>query len=257
MKNARLTQDEIKKFPSLGGLVITKQVIDEQMPPRFVLKDKPGNEHDSGWVIFSGMESDEYTDNPDNFGIYDAKTLLSIHPSPKLAEILLNGWIGSVFEYDEDEKRWYDVDDYPLENDYMTTHRLTQNWIIDINNLFVRKVEEDGSLLYTTGDKSLRMCQWIDENRPAEEVLAYYRKTVEERDESEATTIEKFDLSDDKITRIGYQIREKDDRKSYDVIYAFSIYEREIMQSVFYFDHPKDIDWALDAWRNTRLIEDK
>lgn len=257
MKKTQLTSEQIENFPSLGALIITKQVIDERMPPRFILKDKPNNENDSGWVIFSGMESEEDNENPDNFGVYDAKTLLKLHPDPQLAEVLLKGWIGSVFEYDDEEEMWSEVGDYPLENDYISTHRMNENWILDINNLFIRRVEESGSLMYTTGDKTLRIDVWIDEKSTPEETIARYQKDIKERDQSIAQTIKEFDLSDEKVSRIGYQIEEKNEDREYGLLCAFSFYEKEVIQSIFYFDHAKDIDWALETWRGIRLLEDR
>lgn len=253
----KLTPTEIENFPAIGAVVVTKQVMDEGMRPRFVLRDKMNDENDSGWVVFSGMESDEYTDDANNYDVYAAKTLLKIHPDAELAKILLEGGIGSVFEYDEEEAEWYQVDDYELENDYISTHRMTERWILDINNLFIRKVEEEGSLLYTTGDKSVRINVWGDEKSTPKETLARYKKDIDGRDESESKTLEKFDLSDEKVARIGFMIQEKDERRTYNVIYGFTFYADEVIQSVFYFDHPEDKEWALETWKSIRLVEDK
>lgn len=257
MKNTELTAIQIENFPSIGALIITKQVISEGMPPRFILKDKPRNEQDSGWVIFSGFESDEYTDNADNFGVYDAKSLLKEYPDSELADILLRGWIGSVFEYDDEEKMWCEVLDYPLENDYISTHRMTENWILDINNLFIRRVEDDSSLMYTTGDKTIRINVWVDEQNSPEETLLRYRKDIKERDQSKLATTQEFDLSDPKIARIGYQIEEEYEGRAYNLICAFSFYKHEVIQSMFYFDHEEDLDWALETWKGIRLLEDR
>lgn len=257
MKNTELTAIQIENFPAIGALVITKQVMNEGMPPRFILKDKPRNEQDSGWVIFSGFESDEYTEDADNFGVYDVKSLLKAYPDTELADVLLRGWIGSVFEYDEEEKMWSEVLDYPLENDYISTHRMTENWILDINNLFIRRVEDDGCLMYTTGDKTVRINVWVDEKSTPQETLQRYKKDITERDQSKSETIQEFDLSDSKIARIGYQIKEEHEGRAYNLICGFSFYEQEVIQSMFYFDHEEDIDWALETWKGIRLLKDR
>ncbi len=257
MKNTELTAIQIENFPAIGALVITKQVMNEGMPPRFILKDKPRNEQDSGWVIFSGFESDEYTEDADNFGVYDVKSLLKAYPDTELADVLLRGWIGSVFEYDEEEKMWSEVLDYPLENDYISTHRMTENWILDINNLFIRRVEDDGCLMYTTGDKTVRINVWVDEKSTPQETLQRYKKDITERDQSKSETIQEVDLSDSKIARIGYQIKEEHEGRAYNLICGFSFYEQEVIQSMFYFDHEEDIDWALETWKGIRLLKDR
>ena len=38
-------------------------------------RENPTNENDSGWRFFSGNGSDEYTNNPDNFSMFQLNTL--------------------------------------------------------------------------------------------------------------------------------------------------------------------------------------
>ncbi|MGG0462330.1 immunity protein Imm33 domain-containing protein [Priestia aryabhattai] len=47
----------------------------------FLLKDKPNEPNDSGWVIFSGYEEDEFTSNPDNFQIVALGVVLNVDDS--------------------------------------------------------------------------------------------------------------------------------------------------------------------------------
>ena len=158
-----MKENNFENFPTIGGLMVSKMVVEENMKPRFLYREKRSSAQDSGWRIFTGFESEEYTDNPDNTGIYDASIILKIDPS--LENILLKG-IGSVYEREEDDSDWYRVTDFDLEDDYMTTHRLTEEWTIEINNLFERSIEEDGTLYYTTGDKSVRLTIWnSDKNK--------------------------------------------------------------------------------------------
>ncbi|RYY52099.1 MAG: DUF2185 domain-containing protein, partial [Chitinophagaceae bacterium] len=45
-------------------------VVDEKIRPGFLYREKRAQPEDSGWRIFTGLESEEYNDNPDNIGIY-------------------------------------------------------------------------------------------------------------------------------------------------------------------------------------------
>ena len=38
-------------------------------------REAPDSKQDSGWRFFSGEESQEYVDNPDNLSIYDVNTI--------------------------------------------------------------------------------------------------------------------------------------------------------------------------------------
>ena len=122
-------------FPPIGGLMVSKMVSDDEMKPMFMYREKRSRPEDSGWRIFSGLESQEYTDNPENSGIYNPSTILKIDPSIK--DLLLKG-VGSVFERENEKSDWYEVTDYELEDDYLTKHNLTEEWTLEINNLFER-----------------------------------------------------------------------------------------------------------------------
>lgn len=47
----------------------------------YLYREKPDNANDSGWRIFSGDETQEYADDPDNFALYNASTLIDIEPN--------------------------------------------------------------------------------------------------------------------------------------------------------------------------------
>ena len=228
--------------------MVSKQIADEGKKPMFMFREKRTREEDSGWRIFSGYETDEYTDNPSNFGIYNPSTILQIDSSVQY--LLLKG-VGSVFERKDEKSKWYKVDDYELEDDFMVEHLLTEEWTISINNLFERRKEENGDLFYTTGDKSVRIAIWnFDQTK--KEIYQDHLESIENRDESESVTISKYEFSDSDISRIGYKIRENDERRKYEVIYGFSIVDKQNIQIALYFDNQEDESWAIETWKNIK-----
>lgn len=245
-------EQNFDNFPAIGALMVSKMVVDEQIMPRFMYREKRTRPEDSGWRIFTGFESEEYNDDPNNIGIYNPSTILKIDPSIK--DILLKG-IGSVYEKTEDGTEWYKVSDFEMEDDYMVTHKLTANWLIDINNLFERKVEESRDLLYTTGDKSVRIAIWNEEGKSREVIHAERNQVIENRDQTVSQTLRTFDFSDTEVARLGYMIAEADDDKSYTVIYGFSIIDGQVLEVVLYFDDEEDLDWAIGTWKSIRLID--
>lgn len=244
-------ENNFDNFPAIGGLMVSKMVVDEQIKPRFMYREKRMSQEDSGWRIFTGFESEEYIDDPNNTGIYNPSTILKIDPS--IEDVLLKG-IGSVYEKTEDSTEWYRVFDFEMEDDYMVTHRLTENWMIEINNLFERRVEEGGDLLYTTGDKSVRIAIWNEEGKSKEAIHAEHKQDIESRDQTVAETLKTFDFSDAEVDRLGYMIREDDGDKSYRTIYGFSIIDEQVLQVAIYFDEEEDYNWAIETWKNIRLV---
>ncbi len=47
----------------------------------FMYRVESDFEHDSGWRFMSGTEDQEYTNNPNNWAIYDVNTIANYDPS--------------------------------------------------------------------------------------------------------------------------------------------------------------------------------
>ena len=85
----------ISRTDKMGFALAPKQLVENRIKVRFMYREEPDNEQDSGWRFFSGFESDEYVNNPDNIGLYDVNTIANIDPD---IIPLLNSPIGSMFE---------------------------------------------------------------------------------------------------------------------------------------------------------------
>lgn len=88
-----------------GFAFATKMLVEGRRKVRFMYREKPGDFNDSGWRFFCGDESQEYTDNPDNIGIYDVNTVLEIDNS---IMPLLYSPPGSAYER-EDENASFSI----------------------------------------------------------------------------------------------------------------------------------------------------
>lgn len=67
----------------------------------FMYREKGDNDLDSGWRFFAGDESEGYTDNPDNFGIYEVNTIANYDPS---IIPFLTAPVGSAYSRDSSGK---------------------------------------------------------------------------------------------------------------------------------------------------------
>ncbi|WP_341834611.1 DUF2185 domain-containing protein [Chitinophaga pollutisoli] len=242
---------DVSNFPPIGALLVSKMIMEEGAKPGFLYREKRADEEDSGWRIFSGLESDEYAQENDNFGLYAVSDVLAIDPS--LAALLLKG-VGSVYERDEQDE-WVKIVDFEMEDNYIETHALTATWQIDINHLFERRVEEGGDLLYTTGDKSLRLTIWKDDSKSRQQLYDETLQSIAHREQDEAPTLESFEFSDENGAKTGYMILESDGVTEYHVIYGFNIADGEVLMSVFYFDEAADREWALQTWQGIRAVK--
>jgi len=65
----------------LGYIIASKRVSEGRQPVRYMYREVPDNDLDSGWRVFAGTEDQAYADVAGNFAMYNASTILEIDPS--------------------------------------------------------------------------------------------------------------------------------------------------------------------------------
>jgi hypothetical protein len=69
-KRFRLAADEIRPIATgRGACIATDMITVEGRPVGFMYREAPTHDTDSGWCFMSGLESQEYMDEPDNLAI--------------------------------------------------------------------------------------------------------------------------------------------------------------------------------------------
>ncbi len=114
-KKYRLGADQIRPLATgRGGCYATDSITVDGHQVGFMYRVPPDNEHDSGWRFFSGLESDEYANDPENLAIYDVNTVANYDP-----EIvrLLDALAGSAFERDRASGELMEVDFRPPDDE--------------------------------------------------------------------------------------------------------------------------------------------
>lgn len=84
---------------ALDRCIATNTVAKQNRPVGFLYREAPVFENDSGWRFFSGDETDEYTDDPDNFSIVSLADIAKTTPE---TAVLLSQPEGSAWELAED-----------------------------------------------------------------------------------------------------------------------------------------------------------
>ncbi|MCY0964686.1 DUF2185 domain-containing protein [Parathalassolituus penaei] len=95
-KSFRLASEDMQPLATgHGSCFATDMITVDGLPVRFMFREEPDNESDSGWRFMSGYESEDYMDQPDNMAIYDVNTIANYDPTivPMLAAP-----VGSAFE---------------------------------------------------------------------------------------------------------------------------------------------------------------
>ncbi|PKN24331.1 MAG: DUF2185 domain-containing protein [Deltaproteobacteria bacterium HGW-Deltaproteobacteria-22] len=82
----------------VGYIIASREVTEKGKPVGYIYREAPDNENDSGWRVFSGEETQEYADDPANFAMYNASTIVDLDPSVR---VLLGEEAPVAFERDE------------------------------------------------------------------------------------------------------------------------------------------------------------
>ncbi len=114
-KNFKLSAHEIMPLAKgHGACIATDKITVEGFPVRFMYREEPDFDVDSGWRFLSGLESPEYMDDADKHGVYDCNTIANYDPS---IIPFLEAPIGSVFEKRAESDRFVEVTDWEPEDD--------------------------------------------------------------------------------------------------------------------------------------------
>ena len=114
-KRFKLSASEIKPLVNgYGGCISSDMITVKGYPVRFMYRERPGNDIDSGWRFMSGFEDEQYMTNPDNHAVYDVNTIANYDPS---IIPLLDAPVGSVFEKTTESERFVPVSDWEIPAD--------------------------------------------------------------------------------------------------------------------------------------------
>ena len=81
-KKFKISKDHIKELiKPIGACYATDQITVDGLSIGYMYREAPDFVEDSGWRFFSGVEGQEYVDNPDNTMIYDVNTIANYDPA--------------------------------------------------------------------------------------------------------------------------------------------------------------------------------
>ena len=97
-KQFKLRAEQIRPVTTVrGGCYATDHITVEGHRVGYLYRETPDDDWDTGWRFFSGLESDDYVNDPENLEIYDVNTIANYDPD---IIPLLESPVGSEFGRD-------------------------------------------------------------------------------------------------------------------------------------------------------------
>ena len=76
MKEYKLKKEQIKRLiDHNGSCIASDRITVDGEKIGYMYRENPTSEFDTGWRFFAGDEDEQYTDNPNNFEIYELNTI--------------------------------------------------------------------------------------------------------------------------------------------------------------------------------------
>lgn len=107
----KLLQTLVKGF---GGAFATDHISVDGLPVRWMYREEPNSNDDSGWRFFSGYETDEFANTPKNADFFDLNTIANWDPT---IVPLLDREPRVAFEKPLDSDQFIEVPDYDFPED--------------------------------------------------------------------------------------------------------------------------------------------
>ena len=246
LKKKENKKDSFADYPAIGGVIATKLIAEHQKPVMFMYCEKPVNEQDSGWRLFSGLEDQDYINDSNNSGIYHASTILKIDDS--IADLLLQP-IGAVFERQSPAQDWQPVYDFEFGDDGIVSMPVTGGWSIALSKLFSTNSNEEMGWTAVMYGRTVRAQLYEFPGMGKDELIGIHQKQIN-------TLMGKYGDKLKPLPRLegantlGYHAIEQNEHKAYHVIYTFIVREEQVMQASFYYDREPDEDWAMQALKS-------
>ena len=90
----------------IGYVIVSNEVMKEGKKIGYCYREEPEDDNDSGWRFFSGEETQEYADEPANFAMYNAISVVEVEPA--LIDVLDSDF-PITFERDPTSGRFIEV----------------------------------------------------------------------------------------------------------------------------------------------------
>jgi hypothetical protein len=122
-------------------------------------------------------------------------------------------------------------------------YQITTEWRITLEMPYQRRIEDNALVLWTIGRTIVATAFRIPANLTRDELLAKLKS------KPSAGILDVYETIQDDIDRLAFmQSEEVADGQTRLAMHTFNASTTSLLQIAFYFDIPKDVEWARTTW---------
>lgn len=127
-------------------------------------------------------------------------------------------------------------------------YQITPEWRITLETPYQRRIEDNALVLWTIGRTIVATAFRIPANLTRDELLAKLKSRPS------TGVLDVYETIQDDIDRLAFmQSEEVAEGQPRLVMHTFNASPTSLLQIAFYFDIPKDVEWARATWDSVRF----
>jgi hypothetical protein len=255
-----IAPEKIKQLvPPMGRCFITDRVTVDGRNIGYMYRERSSTPEESGWCFFSGDESQDYLDDPEHTGLYEANTAANYDP-----DIIpyLKTRAPCAFEKVPGKHEYQRVedpagpDDSPLDEAELHPefpivegrYELTEGWAANLPRQFNQRIEERQLVFWRPGVTVWTSVWDLNDGESPHDRYRLLKKMISPQAEN---LLEEVDGS---ILRFAYRLDEAAADSRRPAFYGFAVGPSGHVQMAVYFDDEGDLELATRIWRSLNEI---
>ncbi|MCO4781767.1 MAG: DUF2185 domain-containing protein [Candidatus Cloacimonetes bacterium] len=250
-KQFYIDKDDIQDLiPNLGAGIASDQIMVDGAKIQFMYRGEPENEMDSGWCFFSGGESDEYLDDPENTSIFTLNTISNYDSDiipflsyPVGTEVQRNQQ-GQFMIIEGDTSPPDVIFLPPIQSGFSS---ISKFWTVQIPFNMYRRVEKDSIVLWTK-----EVTIWLNELPSNDFSIKDNTKRLLKHISPKCTHIKTREEQDFNV--VSYQLTEDNEGHPQHSLTIFGISALNQMVLTIYYENLSDLSILENISKSLRLV---
>lgn len=245
-KNYKLKPNQIKQMvPDMGFAFVTDMIAVEGKRVDYMARQQTDREGDSGWIFYSGGETQEYMNDSNNISLFGVNEVANYDPEiirfltyPPGTEIARNSH-GRLEVITKEVKGPDVIFLSPVDPGAI---EIGNNWGFNINSRMLKRIDQ-GSLVIWRPGLTIWLNSYDTNNVSIEERLNNIKTTAS------PNKSDYLETQEGELYKIRYSLKEVINGQEQYAVYLFALVAHQELHITLYFDAVEDLNEIEQIWK--------